>query len=66
MQPRRHKQGTHVGKLLEEIKALIWTLAGTGLVLICLAGRTLKMGLWITGIALVLHLVLALTTNEEP
>lgn len=55
-----------MGKLLEEIKALIWTLAGTGLVLICLAGNTLKMGLWITGTALVLHLVLALTTKEEP
>jgi hypothetical protein len=43
-------------KLTDEIFALSWTLGGTGLVLITLSGDTLKWGLWISGLSLVLHM----------
>jgi hypothetical protein len=44
-------------KMMNEFHALVWTLAGTGLVLITLSGDTKTMGLWITGVAIVVHLV---------
>jgi len=43
--------------LCDEIAALAWTLGGTGLVLITLSGDTLRYGIWISIISLVLHLV---------
>jgi hypothetical protein len=49
-----------------EFAGLVWTLAGTGLVLITLSGTTRTMGLWISAIALTLNLVaLALSGEEE-
>jgi len=44
-------------KFLSEIHALTWTLAGTGTVLITLSGRTRALGWWISGIALIVHLL---------
>lgn len=54
-----------VGKLAEEIKALVWTLAGTGLVLICLQGRTLRLGMAITGVSLAVYIVAAVFSQGE-
>lgn len=51
-------------KWLEEFRGLIWTLAGTALVLITLSGQTKTFGLWISGIALATH-VLSLVINRE-
>lgn len=51
-------------KWLEEFRGLIWTLAGTALVLITLSGQTKTFGLWISGIALVTH-ILSLVINRE-
>jgi hypothetical protein len=45
-------------KWLEEVHGLIWTLAGTGLVLITLSGSTRRLGWSISIIALVVHLLL--------
>ncbi len=42
-------------KFLKEVTALSWTLAGTGLVLITLAGRTRLLGIYISLIALGVH-----------
>lgn len=44
-------------KLLNETHALVWTLAGTGLVLITLSGQVQKYGLIISGASLLVHLV---------
>lgn len=44
-------------KLFKELYALLWTLAGTALVLITLSGPIRNFALWITGITLVLHLI---------
>lgn len=44
-------------RLLEDITALAWTLAGTGLVLITLTGSTRKLGMIIAGIGLTINLV---------
>jgi len=44
-------------RLLEDITALAWTLAGTGLVLITLTGSTRKLGMIIAGIGLAINLV---------
>lgn len=51
--------------MLEEVKGLIWTLAGTALVLITLSGKTQAMGLWISGIALVSNIVAMLFSNAD-
>lgn len=52
-------------KFVDEILALSWTLAGTGLVLITLSGQTQKWGLWISAAALVLHMFGAMLKREE-
>lgn len=52
-------------ELFFEMKDLGWTLAGTGLVLITLSGDTLKWGLWISGSALLVHLIVLLAQKEE-
>lgn len=46
-----------MGKFTSELVGLIWTLAGTALVLITLSGSTRTIGIWISVIALVLNLV---------
>jgi hypothetical protein len=46
-----------VKRLLSDITALAWTLAGTGLVLITLAGATRRMGFIIAGIGLVINII---------
>lgn len=46
------------------INSLVWTLAGTALVLITLSGNTRTYGLWISGIALVLNVVGILLEDE--
>jgi hypothetical protein len=46
-----------VKKILSEIHALTWTLAGTGMVLITLSGQTKTLGWGITFIAILIHLL---------
>jgi len=53
-----------MNKWLGEVKALTWTLAGTGIVLITLSGSTLKWGIWITVAALGLYLGVTALTEE--
>ena len=45
-------------KWLDEMSGLIWTLAGTALVLVTLSGSTRRLGLQISIAALVINLVL--------
>lgn len=52
-------------KFFKEIYALLWTLAGTALVLITLSGSVKVMALWISGITLVVHLLGAFFTSGE-
>ena len=53
-------------KLFSEIKELNWTVAGTALVLITLTGDVLRYGLWISGGAIVVHLLAtALSEKDE-
>lgn len=52
-------------KLLNEAHALAWTIAGTALVLITLSGQVKTYGLWISGIALCIHLVGVLIKKDE-
>ena len=54
-----------MNKIIEEIKALVWTLAGTGLVLITLSGKTKTLG-WIIALsALTLSILVALLKSED-
>lgn len=46
-----------ISTLLNEFHTLAWTLAGAVTVLITLSGATQKQGLWITLIALGVHLI---------
>lgn len=43
-------------RLFREGHALIWTVSGTGLVLITLSGDVLKYALWISVLSLAAHL----------
>lgn len=52
-------------KFLREMSALAWTLGGTGLVLITLSGQTKTLGIYISVVALVAHLVGALSKSED-
>ena len=52
-------------KVLRELGELSWTLAGTGLVLITLAGDTRRMGIYISLAGLAVHLVGIFTQEEE-
>ena len=45
-------------KWLDEMSGLVWTLAGTALVLVTLSGSTRRLGLYISIAALALNLVL--------
>jgi len=51
--------------MLDELKGLIWTIAGTALVLITLSGRTQAIGMWISGIALTANLVALLFSGSD-
>ena len=54
-------------KFLSELHGLAWTLAGTGLVLITLSGRTRTLGVQISIIALAVHLAgVYLKEKNEP
>lgn len=44
-------------KIVNEFHALAWTLAGAITVLITLSGETRTMGIWISGVALGIHLL---------
>lgn len=52
-------------RIWNEFHALVWTLAGTGLVLITLSGQTRTLGLWISGIAVVLHFLGTLGKDDN-
>jgi len=53
-------------KILSEIHALTWTLAGTGMVLITLSGNTRTLGWRITIIAIIVHFLKVLLEKEKP
>lgn len=48
-----------------ELGDLSWTLAGTGLVLITLSGDTLKWGLYMSVSALVIHLLVIVSSSGD-
>jgi hypothetical protein len=52
-------------KFIREMAALAWTLGGTGLVLITLSGSTRTLGIYISVIALFVHLTGVLASREE-
>lgn len=54
-----------ITKFIREMAALAWTLGGTGLVLITLSGSTRTMGIYISVVSLVVHLISILISNEE-
>jgi len=54
-----------VKRFFEELQGLAWTLAGTALVLITLSGQIRTYGLWISGVALVIHVVAAIGAGSD-
>lgn len=52
-------------KWVEEAHGLVWTLAGTGMVLITLSGPTLKWGVIISLLGLLLHLGLSVLKGDN-
>lgn len=54
-----------IKKIISELHELTWTLGGTGLVLITLSGQTRQMGIWITGISIVIHIAGVLIKKED-
>jgi hypothetical protein len=52
-------------KLFKEMYGLLWTLAGTGLVLITLSGSVKVIALWITGVTLIAHLLGSFFQEDE-
>lgn len=54
-----------IKKLANEAHSLIWTLAGTALVLITLSGKVQETALQISVIALVFHIFGVLIKKEE-
>ena len=52
-------------KIVSEMHALAWTLAGTGTVLITLSGDTRTQGFWISVAALAIHLLGILIKKDE-
>jgi hypothetical protein len=52
-------------KFWGEMAGLVWTLAGTALVLITLSGTTRTMGLWISATALALNLIAIFQSGNE-
>jgi hypothetical protein len=60
-----HQKGREMKKLADEIRNLIWTLAGTGMVLITLSGRTKTLGWTISIIALIASILFAVLSKDE-
>lgn len=54
-----------VSKLLNEAHSLIWTIAGTALVLITLSGQVREMALQISILALIFHLFGVIVKREK-
>lgn len=54
-----------IKKLINEAHSLIWTLAGTALVLITLSGKVQETALQISVIALIFHVFGVLIKKEE-
>jgi hypothetical protein len=54
-----------INKFIREMAALAWTLGGTGLVLITLSGSTRTLGVYISVVALVVHLMSVLFSKSE-
>ncbi len=52
-------------KIVNEFHSLAWTLAGAVTVLITLSGETRTMGIWISGIALLIHLAGIVIKKED-
>jgi hypothetical protein len=52
-------------KIIKEAGSLSWTLAGTALVLITLSGDIQNQALWISGAALVVHLVSVIVAGDD-
>lgn len=52
-------------KFFKELHSLLWTLAGTALVLITLSGPVRAMALWISGVTLFMHLLGSFFTSED-
>jgi hypothetical protein len=46
-----------MNRFFEELQGLAFTLAGTALVLITLSGQVRTYGLWISGVALTVHIL---------
>lgn len=54
-----------IKRFFKESYALIWTIAGTALVLITMSGDVLKYALWISGLGLALHFFGLIFIKEE-
>jgi len=52
-------------KLFKEMYGLLWTLAGTALVLITLSGTVKMLALWISGITFLMHMLGAFFQGDE-
>lgn len=52
-------------RLCVELGELSWTLGGTGLVLITLSGQTRTLGIWISVISLIVHIIGVLASSAE-
>lgn len=52
-------------KFLKEFHGLLWTLAGTALVLITLSGTVKVMALWISGVTMVMHFLGVFFQKDE-
>ena len=53
-------------KIISEVSSLGWTLAGTGLVLITLSGDTQKWGIYMSLVALFVHVAsLIINSGDE-
>lgn len=52
-------------RLFDELTALMWTLCGTGLVLITLSGSTRRTGIYLAVIGLGVNLVALFTKDKE-
>lgn len=53
-----------MNKFVSSLNGLVWTLAGTGLVLITLSGPTKRLGLIISAVALAVNIVGILLEDE--
>jgi hypothetical protein len=54
-----------IKKIISEVHELTWTLGGTGLVLITLSGKTRDLGIWITGVSIIVHLLGVLIKDRK-